>query len=261
MTSLELFKSEEIELNLVMCPLPQTLNVFEKEYKGFLEEISIRFPNVSVFLSADLREGRKIKRPSYQEREKWRKKIGNLESNSHSRSYFNRRVHQNFKPNVRYKNCGYGETICISSTGEVFPCNVLDISVGHILRDKPKILLEKLYGCYKRTQVDYLIPCRNCDLRNICGGNCRIDNLRENNDASIALCSKEYKSDYYKTLVSINKFIYNPLHEIDTKMVVMNEITIHWSTHSDVDEVNNDRELKYNEKLSQENTLKVFQTM
>ena len=75
MTSLELFKSEEIELNLVMCPLPQTLNVFEKEYKGFLEEISIRFPNVSVFLSADLREGRKIKRPSYQEREKWRKKI------------------------------------------------------------------------------------------------------------------------------------------------------------------------------------------
>lgn len=79
-------------------------------------------------------------------------------------------------PNLVAKNCGFGG-LSIAADGNVYFCNrVLEIPKQGNVREIPlQHLLELGEIAHVETGIDYVEPCRNCVIRNICGGGCRID--------------------------------------------------------------------------------------
>lgn len=80
------------------------------------------------------------------------------------------------QPNMVAKNCGFGG-LSIAADGEVYFCNrVLEIpSQGNVREHPIQFFIALGERAHRETSVENVIPCRNCPIRNICGGGCRID--------------------------------------------------------------------------------------
>ncbi len=79
-------------------------------------------------------------------------------------------------PNLVEKNCGFGGT-SIGADGEVYYCNRISEveSYGNIRKKSMKDILELGHELHMKTAVDNIAPCKDCHLRYICCGGCRID--------------------------------------------------------------------------------------
>lgn len=79
-------------------------------------------------------------------------------------------------PNLVASNCGFGG-LSIAADGNVYLCNrVLEVESQGNVKERPLsefLALGKV--AHEKTGVDYVIPCKDCALRYICGGGCRID--------------------------------------------------------------------------------------
>lgn len=113
-------------------------------------------------------------------------------------------------------NCMFGG-LTISADGNVHFCAVTNVaeSVCNI-RNTPfdKILeLQKL--AIQKSSINNLLPCKNCDLKYICGGGCRIKEFPQlttkdisnlnSDDIKPKSCSAEYKNRFYDLLIRINQ--------------------------------------------------------
>lgn len=83
---------------------------------------------------------------------------------------------ENHSPNTIIKNCGYGG-LSIRADGEVFYCNrILDLESCGNIRDKSlAYFIQQGKLAYEKTDVNHIYPCKDCNLKYICGGGCRID--------------------------------------------------------------------------------------
>jgi len=100
-------------------------------------------------------------------------------------------------------NCGYCEQLVIASDGQVYPCHLLSGAMGHIF-DYP---LDEWYarlriGAHEH-RVDTLEICRECDLRNLCGGTCRVINQQETGSKWHTTCSIQDRSAKYRNLLQM----------------------------------------------------------
>lgn len=88
---------------------------------------------------------------------------------------------ENHYPNTIIKNCGYGG-LSIRADGEVFFCNrILDLdSCGNIREHSIAYFIQKGELAYEKTDVNHMYPCKNCYLKYLCGGGCRIDDCNFN---------------------------------------------------------------------------------
>lgn len=75
-------------------------------------------------------------------------------------------------------NCGLGG-ISISSDGNVYFCNrINEMETFGNVTDKPiSFFMDKGKEIHLATSVDNVIPCKDCELRYICDGGCRIDDF------------------------------------------------------------------------------------
>jgi radical SAM protein with 4Fe4S-binding SPASM domain len=87
------------------------------------------------------------------------------------------------------KGCGYGEQIVVAPDGSIHPCHLLDGAITHI-DQKP---IEELVGFLEEQaheyDVDHNVGCRSCDIRNLCGGTCRILNGKATGNRRITNCT------------------------------------------------------------------------
>ena len=83
---------------------------------------------------------------------------------------------ENHSPNTIINNCGYGG-LSIRADGEVFYCNrILDLESCGNIRDKSlAYFIQQGKLAYEKTDVNHIYPCKDCYLKYICGGGCRID--------------------------------------------------------------------------------------
>ncbi len=79
-------------------------------------------------------------------------------------------------PNLVAKNCGFGG-ISVGADGEVYFCNRISEveSYGNVREKAIKDFMLTGRQLHQRTGVDQLQPCRDCYLKYICCGGCRID--------------------------------------------------------------------------------------
>jgi len=63
-------------------------------------------------------------------------------------------------------------------------------------------LMARLQQIYFETSVDHMAQCADCDLRYICGGGCRVRNLRERGDPHLPTCTEESRDAIYRRLLA-----------------------------------------------------------
>jgi radical SAM protein with 4Fe4S-binding SPASM domain len=99
--------------------------------------------------------------------------------------------------------CGYGGGIIVTADGSVPPCPVPHQPIGNIHTARMPELLTRLDQIYLENEVDRMAACAACDLRYICGGGCRVRNLRERGDTHLPTCTPESREAIYRQLVDL----------------------------------------------------------
>lgn len=120
------------------------------------------------------------------------------------------------EPNTVIRNCGFGG-LSIASNGNVYFCNrIHEVDCyGNVLHDKLVDLLEQGKHSLDTTAVENVSNCHDCNLRYICGGDCRIDHfnfkgrIKEwKNELVQTRCSEEFKKRLIKKMVESFTFYY-----------------------------------------------------
>lgn len=120
-------------------------------------------------------------------------------------------------PNIREKNCGFGG-ISINSNGDVYFCNrISEVECfGNIRENELEYFFYIGKDLNEKTSVDYLEPCKNCYLRYLCCGGCRIDDCNfhgrvKNNLISLrqVRCSEQMKNKFEQKLIDSFNYFYH----------------------------------------------------
>lgn len=130
--------------------------------------------NIDFRLSKKMLNGRDVNY-SHEENELYYDKIKEIESFANPNGAEINFIEGHQAP---VSNCGIGG-ITVASNGDVYYCNRTSEfeNDGNIV-DKPmKYFIRKGKKLNEATSVDNVIPCKECSLRYICGGGCRIDNF------------------------------------------------------------------------------------
>ena len=113
-------------------------------------------------------------------------------------------------------NCDYGN-IAISADGNVCLCPIIPEMkpVGNVRVNSFDELLDIAQKVRALSNINNLSPCKDCELKYICGGECRIKHFsgfKENNLSMIAtskrVCSQEHKNMFYDMMLNLNEAMY-----------------------------------------------------
>lgn len=107
-------------------------------------------------------------------------------------------------PNVIQKisGCGYAEQLVIAPDGLVYPCHLLSGALGHVDDLPVKEITRYLARTARAFSVDNRVGCSTCDLRNLCGGSCRVEDEKHTMSRLITTCTDEDKLRKKRFLVS-----------------------------------------------------------
>jgi len=150
-------------------------NNMDERYKQFVTDIKSQCKNPVFFkLSKKILKGRETNYTDAENLEFFQR-ILKIEEGLDPYAKYNNYM-EGHTPNLVEKNCGFGG-ISIGADGEVYYCNRISEveSYGNVRDNSIKLFMEKARKIHLQTSVDVLTPCKDCHLRYICCGGCRID--------------------------------------------------------------------------------------
>ncbi len=103
-------------------------------------------------------------------------------------------------PRRRAVNCGYGPGVTLSADGGVHLCAAAHRPVGNVRQTPFAALHERVLAEHRRTAVDHIPLCADCDLRYICAGGCRIHNETVTGNMLQPACDERRRQAYYVRL-------------------------------------------------------------
>ena len=150
----------------------------QTRYKNLVDLIKEKTSGKDVFfkLSKKLLPGRDVHFKA-EENEKYSAIIKDIEKHVDENAEY-----ENFlaghTANLVAINCGLGG-ISVSSDGNVYFCNRINEmeSFGNVTEKPMSFFMEKGKEIHLATSVENVIPCKDCELRYICDGGCRIDDF------------------------------------------------------------------------------------
>ncbi|MBI9052716.1 MAG: radical SAM protein [Bacteroidales bacterium] len=201
-----------LKLFVAMTPIPETLYEFYNDFEKFYSDLkNISNNKITVKITPKLLKGRNVNELNSNEDKKYKNVINKICDTYIEPNYFDKMDATALKPNWRRPSCGIGKSLGVFWDGSVKLCFDSDIEVGNICQDSLSQILDKLKAFYTSYRVEYTEPCKNCDIRYFCGGDCRISGIKNSGNMGKLICSEEFKQDFYHKLIRINKWLYNPI--------------------------------------------------
>lgn len=98
-------------------------------------------------------------------------------------------------PNAIQKisGCGYAEQLVIAPDGLVYPCHLLSGALGHVDQLPIREITKYLTRTAEAFSVNHRVGCSTCDLRNLCGGSCRVEDEKHTGSRLVTTCTPEEK--------------------------------------------------------------------
>jgi radical SAM protein with 4Fe4S-binding SPASM domain len=96
--------------------------------------------------------------------------------------------------------CGYAEQIVVGPDGTIYPCHLLDAPVCHIDEYPLAEIVRILAGVSHHVSVDNVEGCRDCEIRYLCGGGCRVLAGLATGSRLLNTCTSELKLNKYRNL-------------------------------------------------------------
>ena len=211
-----------IRVTVAVTPLLDTLLGNEKRYVDFAKDLLARYKGKEFFVkfNAELMDGRDIT-PTEEENDLYRAAMKSIKNQC---SPFSEEEgfaidHRN---NTIFNNCGYGG-LTIAANGDVYFCNLTAkcAKQGNIRIDSFEDIWKKSQKARALSDVNQLTPCKECALKYICGGGCRVKNFTSLSGTTIvdemdtdlmfardSICTSSYKMRLYQLMVAANSLFY-----------------------------------------------------
>jgi radical SAM protein with 4Fe4S-binding SPASM domain len=93
----------------------------------------------------------------------------------------------------KISGCGYAEQLVIAPDGLVYPCHLLSGALGHVDQLPVREITKYLVRTAAAFSVDHREGCRSCDMRNLCGGSCRVEDEKQTGSRLVTTCTPEEK--------------------------------------------------------------------
>lgn len=216
-SSLIEFSKLGVRTSMAVTPLYDDLDEFICGFDPFAKRIIDEYPEIFIRFNLELLDGRDVKKTQIGNAE-YRKKIRSLVERLYP-DYYEETFPLNYEGHIIRKNCGFGE-ISIAANGNVYWCNrihelksslnIRDVDFKDIMRasEKVKVL----------TDVNHSAACKECEIRYICGGDCRMNykgiiNVDTHNGVWENKCPKGTKENIYKKMILCNEYFYLDIDE------------------------------------------------
>lgn len=209
-----------IRVTVAITPLMDTLVGNEQKYISFANDLLEQYASKAFFIkfNTELMDGRTIK-PTKEENERYKKSIKEIKtaclSDSDEEGFA--LDHRN---NTVFNNCGYGG-ITVASNGDVFFCNLVSECArqANVRKNSFEEINELAKKARNLSDISNLTPCKDCSLKYLCGGGCRVKHFKtlvsmqiSSNEETVAsrttACTKEYKENILRLMIRANKYFY-----------------------------------------------------
>ena len=100
------------------------------------------------------------------------------------------------KTRILKGSCGFGEGLILDSNGDVYPCPMMkkgEKLTNFFQPDFHEKLAPRLQSAFQRHHVDQMTPCKDCEVRYICRGGCRVANATLSGSTTSVACDERYK--------------------------------------------------------------------
>jgi radical SAM protein with 4Fe4S-binding SPASM domain len=218
LNTIDSFVKLGVKTELAITPLyNKDLHLHIQDYVNFILGLKNKYAgySFSTILSKDLLDGRDIKL-SPKEKDEYREITNKIDylcfgTNSADETFFEAR-----KQRMIVDCCTYGE-LNVSSTGDIYFCSrVTSMSPSANIRTNSFSEIVELSQNAKRlANVDNLYPCRDCELKYICSGDCRLtyfegfENINFSEEQKyVRTCSAENKSKFYDLMINMNDSLF-----------------------------------------------------
>lgn len=179
----------------------------EIEYKRFTEVLNKKAGKVLEFhLTKSLIKGREVNYTKEQNKQIAKLMLSVQNSISPNSNLVN--FIEGHEPNVLEKSCGYGK-ITVDSNGDMYLCSTIEYlkPIGNVLKENFEQVFQKAKSYSVLSDVEHLEECRECELRYICNGGCRLENgIIKDHVFERDKCSEEFKRDLLKQMK--DSFVY-----------------------------------------------------
>lgn len=196
--AIELLKSRGKRIILAITILPNTLHDIENNLINFVK--NLKYDNIEVRLNDEIEiTGNALSLDMSNFDKKYSKKmLINLVRNLEDIGCY-------IKPldirNTKFTNCGIGASILINYDGKIYPCHKFS-SYYLDYESNGTDIIQKFNQLNIDTSNNNINQCRNCELRYICSGGCRIDNLNKTGSMIKPICDNQFKEKQYQKLVN-----------------------------------------------------------
>lgn len=115
------------------------------------------------------------------------------------------------------ENCNYGN-ITVTSDGDLYFCPQIPTlkPFANIRKDSIEHIMNLSQQAKERSNVNNVMPCKDCELKYICGGDCRIKYFKEFVDCNVCelstypvrKCDRQTKELFYDLMIRTNHRIF-----------------------------------------------------
>lgn len=216
-TTLIRFCEAGVRTSMAVTPLYDDLEEFVKNFEPFAKKIIEQYPDIYIRFNLELLDGRDVRKTQIGNVE-YRKTIRRLVERLYP-GYYLETFPLNYEGHIIRKNCGFGE-IAIAANGDVFWCNRIHelYSSCNINTSKFEDIIKQSEKIKRETDVDHSSTCKNCEVRYICGGECRMNyvgiaNADEHSGNWENVCPKGTKEVLYRKMILCNEYFYVDIDE------------------------------------------------
>lgn len=211
--AIKLIAETNVKLFIAMTPTPETIDKFELFFPDFIRSSDfLRKKNVHLNITADLEGGRNISEVNrFKGDGIFYKKVKKIVDTHIEVNRLEKREMLALVPGEKKLNCGFGESFTVLWDGKVKRCFKDKVDLQIFEADLGANLNKSFRNDFKKTSVNNLKNCNQCDLRFICGGSCRVDNLQIYDNINIGGCDIQYKQHLYELLIKFDENQYEVL--------------------------------------------------
>lgn len=206
-----------ISVRLAITPFPSDdLEQKSVYYARFAKDLKNKYKDkdLEVVFTSGIMDGRSLKLTE-EERQKYRtimESVSTMYYGEEAKDYPFILTHLSRKI---MDNCTYG-CLNISSVGDVYMCSKMGLRpVANIRKDPFEKIINLSKLANEASNVNNLEPCRDCCLKYICGGGCRVVEFEDFkygpaifNKIPRRPCSKEQKEEFYDLMIRTNEDIF-----------------------------------------------------
>ncbi len=219
LATVERFVLNKIPTEIAITPYPS--NTLKDEMQGYIDfgkKLKQKFGDkLLIKYTTGLIDGRTINRDNVDHKEYERIMKDIISAVYGTNDSFSGFV-LSARNQVLNDNCAYG-ALNVSANGDIFPCAKIyqTQKFGNIRMTDWNTIINKSKRLKQMSNINNIEPCNQCELKNICGGGCRLDyipvfatteKLLASKNKPYRICNKKEKDELLDLLIKANTYIF-----------------------------------------------------